>query len=131
MLPTDQKGYESALKNYLSKEKPAANNLEIVELDIPVATGFSNETIIFKAQWEEEGKEQSEKFVGRIEPKDGGIFREPSNALSNIGFMILGLIMFWVLAKDIKSNTSNQFTGLNSISILYAAAAVFLGPGVS
>ena len=54
MLPTDQEGYESALKNYLSKEKPAANNLEIVELDIPVATGFSNETIIFKAQWEEE-----------------------------------------------------------------------------
>ena len=59
----------------------------------------------------------------------GGIFREPSNALSNIGFMILGLLMFWVLAKDIKSNTSNQFTGLNSISILYAGAAVFLGPG--
>ena len=59
----------------------------------------------------------------------GGIFREPSNALSNIGFMILGLIMFWVLAKDIKSNTSNQFTGLNSISVLYAGAAVFLGPG--
>ena len=59
----------------------------------------------------------------------GGIFREPSNALSNIGFMILGLLMFWILAKDIKSNTSNQFTGLNSISILYAGAALFLGPG--
>ena len=74
MLPTDQEGYESALKNYLSREKPVANNLEIIELDIPVATGFSNETIIFKAQWEEEGKEHSEKFVGRIEPKDGGMF---------------------------------------------------------
>ena len=74
MLPTDQEGYESALKNYLSREKPTANNLEIIELDIPVATGFSNETIIFKANWEEAGKEQSEKFVGRIEPKDGGMF---------------------------------------------------------
>ena len=59
----------------------------------------------------------------------GSIFREPSNALSNIGFMILGLLMFWVLGKDIKSNNSNQFTGLNSISILYAGAAIFLGPG--
>ena len=59
----------------------------------------------------------------------GGIFREPSNALSNIGFMILGIYMFWVLGKDIKSDTSNQFTGLNSISILYAGAAIFLGPG--
>ena len=59
----------------------------------------------------------------------GGIFREPSNALSNIGFMILGLYMFWVLGKDIRSDNSNQFTGLNSISILYAGAAIFLGPG--
>ena len=43
--------------------------------------------------------------------------------------MILGLYMFWVLGKDIKSDTSNQFTGLSSISILYAGAAIFLGPG--
>ena len=34
----------------------------------------------------------------------GSIFREPSNALSNIGFMMLGLLMFWVLGKDIKSD---------------------------
>ncbi len=74
MLPTDQEGYEIALKNYLSREKPEASNLKIVELDIPVATGFSNETIIFTAQWEEEGKDRTEKFVGRIEPKDGGMF---------------------------------------------------------
>ena len=74
MLPTDQEGYEIALKNYLSREKPEASNLKIVELDIPVATGFSNETIIFTAQWEEEGKDRTEKFVGRIKPKDGGMF---------------------------------------------------------
>ena len=74
MLPTDQEGYEIALKNYLSREKPEASNLKIVELDIPVATGFSNETIIFTAQWEEEGKDRTEKLVGRIEPKDGGMF---------------------------------------------------------
>ena len=59
----------------------------------------------------------------------GGIFREPSNALSNIGFMILGLLMFWFIGKDIKSSNSNQFTGINSISILYAGATLFLGPG--
>ena len=54
MLPIDQEGYETALENYLSSEKPDANNLKIIELDIPVATGFSNETIIFTAQWEED-----------------------------------------------------------------------------
>ena len=74
MLPIDQEGYETALENYLSSEKPDANNLKIIELDIPVATGFSNETIIFTAQWEEDGKDRTEKFVGRIEPKDGGMF---------------------------------------------------------
>ena len=74
MLPIDQKGYEVAIKNYLSKEKHGAENLEIVQLDIPVATGFSNETIIFTAAWEEEGKKITEKFVGRMEPKDGGMF---------------------------------------------------------
>ena len=74
MLPIDQKGYETAIKSYLTKEKPQAENLEIIELDIPVATGFSNETIIFTASWEEEGEKLSEKFVGRMEPKDGGMF---------------------------------------------------------
>ena len=27
------------------------------------------------------------------------MFREPVNALSNLGFMITGLLMFWVLSK--------------------------------
>ena len=30
----------------------------------------------------------------------GGFFREPANALSNIGFMITGLFMFWILALN-------------------------------
>jgi len=59
----------------------------------------------------------------------GGIFREPANALSNIGFMVMGLLMFWVLTKDKIEVNSNQFHGLTPISSLYAGAAIFLGPG--
>ena len=60
----------------------------------------------------------------------GGIFREPSNALSNIGFMIVGLLMFRVLIKDeAKQLNLNQFHGFTPISILYAAAVIYLGPG--
>ena len=59
----------------------------------------------------------------------GGIFREPANALSNIGFMIMGLLMFWVLIKDKTGLNSNQFNGLTPISTLYAGASIFLGPG--
>ena len=31
------------------------------------------------------------------------IFREPINAFSNVGFMITGLIMFWILSNEDKS----------------------------
>ena len=59
----------------------------------------------------------------------GSIFREPANALSNIGFMIMGLLMFWVLTKDKIEVNQNQFYSLTPISSLYAGASIFLGPG--
>jgi len=58
------------------------------------------------------------------------IFREPINAFSNVGFMITGLIMFWILSNEDKENKkTNDFTGLTNISILYASVVIFLGPG--
>ena len=33
----------------------------------------------------------------------GGYFREPANALSNLGFITTGLIMFWILANEKKA----------------------------
>jgi len=68
---------------------------------------------------------------GWCERVSGGVFREPANTLSNIGFMISGLFMLWILTAENKSNTdqSNAFTGLNKISILYAVAVIYLGPG--
>ncbi|MDA7786873.1 ceramidase domain-containing protein, partial [Gammaproteobacteria bacterium] len=57
-----------------------------------------------------------------------GAFREPVNTLSNLGFMVVGLYIFWVISnEDISSN--NKFIGLTPISILYASAAWWLGPG--
>ena len=58
----------------------------------------------------------------------GGLFREPVNTLSNLGFMLVGLYMFWILSKD-ESNSSNPFIGINKISILYASVVIYLGPG--
>ena len=58
----------------------------------------------------------------------GGIFREPVNTLSNLGFMIVGLFLFWVLCNDPK-NLNNPFIGINPISILYASVVIYLGPG--
>jgi hypothetical protein len=58
----------------------------------------------------------------------GGLFREPVNTLSNLGFMLVGLYMFWILSKD-ENNSSNPFIGTNKISILYASVVIYLGPG--
>jgi hypothetical protein len=67
------------------------------------------------------------KWCERVSP---GLFREPVNALSNLGFMFLGLLMFWILSKDkLSDDNSNQFIGLTKISILYAGVSIFLGPG--
>ncbi len=57
----------------------------------------------------------------------GGYFREPSNALSNIGFITTGLIMFWILSREPKGKS--RFHGASPTAIIFATAALFLGPG--
>ena len=61
----------------------------------------------------------------------GGVFREPSNTLSNLGFMVSGLLMLKVLSAEGESDSAakNTFTGLNRLSVLYAVAVIYLGPG--
>ena len=61
----------------------------------------------------------------------GGVFREPSNTLSNLGFMVSGLLMLKVLSAEGESDSTakNTFTGLNRLSVLYAVAVIYLGPG--
>ncbi len=58
----------------------------------------------------------------------GGYFREPANALSNLGFMITGLLMFWILANE-KKIVGSRFHGPTITALTYATAAVWLGPG--
>ncbi len=75
----------------------------------------------------------SEQAPGEIsrwcERVSASMFREPVNALSNLGFMVAGVLMFRVLARDPAAGQPNQFHGLTPIALLYAAAAIWLGPG--
>ena len=59
----------------------------------------------------------------------GGLFREPVNTLSNLGFMVVGIYIFSTITTDKETSVNNYFVGLTGISILYASAAIFLGPG--
>ena len=47
---------------------------------MPRSTGFSNETVFFSASWRDGGRETSERYVARIEPRDGGLFPVPTPA---------------------------------------------------
>lgn len=59
-----------------------------------------------------------------------GLFREPVNALSNLGFMVAGIVMFRVLTRDRPTQSSrNQFHGLTPVAVLYAGATTYLGAG--
>ena len=58
----------------------------------------------------------------------GGLFREPLNTLSNLGFMVVGLYMFWIICND-RQDSTNPFIGITPISLLYASVVIFLGPG--
>lgn len=68
---------------------------------------------------------ESSRWCERI---SSGYFREPSNALSNIGFILCGIFMVWILSRE-EVTGQNFFIGLTSISTLYASASIFLGPG--
>ena len=57
-----------------------------------------------------------------------GWFREPVNTLSNFGFVIIGLIIFLIISNE-DTSKDNLFFGVTGITLIYATAAVYLGPG--
>jgi len=75
----------------------------------------------------------NEQAIGEVsrwcERVSGGLLREPVNALGNLGFVVAGLAMFRVLARDPATGHPNAFIGHTPVALLYASAAVFLGPG--
>ena len=77
----------------------------------------------------------NEQAIGEVsrwcERVSGGLLREPSNTLGNLGFVVAGLSMFVVLARDEISRKSltNRFIGNRPTALVYAGAVVFLGPG--
>lgn len=77
----------------------------------------------------------NEQAIGEVsrwcERVSGGFLREPVNTLGNLGFIIAGLAMLFVLGRDEKSRRPrhNRMIGTTRVALLYAGATVFLGPG--
>tara|TARA_Y100000590_G_scaffold156593_1_gene180041 strand:- start:3872 stop:4861 length:990 start_codon:yes stop_codon:yes gene_type:complete len=103
---------------------PIALSVCVVFLILYASLGFLGVTI----------PSGSQDSIGRVsgwcERVSSSIFREPVNALSNIGFMFAGLLMIRVLSRDQKSlRDRNQFHGFTPVAILYAGATIYLGIG--
>ncbi len=77
----------------------------------------------------------NEQVIGEVsrwcERVSDGLLREPVNTLGNLGFVASGLAMYLMLARDVVSRRTrvNRFIGNQPIVLLYAGAALFLGPG--
>jgi hypothetical protein len=76
-----------------------------------------------------------EQAIGEVsrwcERVSAGLLREPVNTLGNLGFVLAGLAMFWVLARDTVGGrpATNRLIGNTPVALIYASAVVFLGPG--
>ena len=66
------------------------------------------------------------RWCERVQP---GLFHEPVNALSNLGFMVAGLLMLWLLGRDVEAGRTGMMFGHSPIALLYSGAAIWLGPG--
>jgi len=62
------------LARWLRGRLPAARDLAVSALSGPAATGFSNDTLLFDATYEIDGRRESRALVCRVEPTGFGIF---------------------------------------------------------
>ena len=72
----DPETYRESLDAWMKTQMTDAKNLRVHDVDMPRATGFSNETVFFHTTATERGVERTKKWVARIEPPDGGLFPE-------------------------------------------------------
>ena len=70
----DRSHYGAALGRWFAMQRPHASGVRVSGIDIPAATGFSNETVFFDVDWIEGANAHQQRFVARIEPPTGALF---------------------------------------------------------
>lgn len=71
---TDRSHYAPAFEQWFATRHPARRDVTVTDIDIPVSTGFSNETVFLDLAWTEDGSAHQERYVARIEPASGALF---------------------------------------------------------
>jgi len=71
---TDRSHYGPAFEQWFASRYPARSDVTVTDIDIPVSTGFSNETVFLDLSWTEDAASHSQRYVARIEPGSGALF---------------------------------------------------------
>jgi aminoglycoside phosphotransferase (APT) family kinase protein len=71
---TDRSHYGPAFARWFADRYPERSDVQVTDIDIPVSTGFSNETVFLDLSWTENGAVHTERCVARIEPASGALF---------------------------------------------------------
>lgn len=66
----------TTLALWLQDQLPGAREVELSKITAPLATGSSNETLLFDAWWTEDGDRQQHSFVVRVKPSGFQLFLE-------------------------------------------------------
>lgn len=77
---TDRSHYGPAFERWFAGRHPTRRDVRVTDIDIPVSTGFSNETVFLDLSWTEEGESHAERYVARIEPASGALFPAQTDA---------------------------------------------------
>lgn len=70
----DPEQTRKALVEWLTRQLPGATGVEVPMLEVPQATGFSNETFLFDATWRDGDGDQRAELVLRAQPQVWAVF---------------------------------------------------------
>jgi aminoglycoside phosphotransferase (APT) family kinase protein len=72
--PSDPERVKQALARWLNEHWPAATGIQIHDFVTPQSSGYSNETVMFRASWHEGGQPRDKRYVLRMEPQRLPVF---------------------------------------------------------
>jgi aminoglycoside phosphotransferase (APT) family kinase protein len=58
----------------IERRVDGASNVRVADVQIPQASGLSNETVLFEATWDQNGGERHERLVARVQPSGPAVF---------------------------------------------------------
>jgi aminoglycoside phosphotransferase (APT) family kinase protein len=70
----DPERHRQKLEAWMRRQRPEAAELRVVRVDMPRATGFSNETVFFDVATRDRGNAVVQRYVARVEQEDGPLF---------------------------------------------------------